>query len=253
MISTKTAFLILLSFLLLPAGADTLHAQEHSMRILAAGPQHLRLHLTFSGPPVAADSTENAWLVILPPAGDAVLQVSGTGVQPLARAAAGTRFPARHARLQEQGWWRGFRLARLQVSPVIARDGSLLFAPELDITLKFPENTTPSPLPLTPEEEKFLRRALNAGNAAGLRARRTEQPAARVAQADLRFKISTPAQGMYSIRFADLARAGLPQQAYALSEIRLSNKGRTQPLHFFSASGTTFAPGDSLWFFAERH
>ncbi len=253
MTSIKTAFLILLSFLLLSAGPDSLRAQEHSMRILAAGPQHLRLHMTFSGPPAAADSTAPSWLVVLPPAGDAVLQVSGTGVQPLARAAAGTRFPARHARLQEQGWWRGFRLARLQASPVIARDGTLLFAPELDITLKFPENTTPSPLPLTPEEEKFLRRALNAGNAANLRARRTEQPAARVAQADLRFKISTPAQGMYSIRFADLARAGLPQQAFALSEIRLSNKGRTQPLHFFSASGTTFAPGDSLWFFAERH
>ena len=166
-------------------------------------------------------------------------------------------------RLVETGWWRGFRLGRLQIIPLqVSTSGSAQFYSSINVTIDFPEMPARMAAPLSSEEGQVLRQTLNFPHAGNWRASNQTQQASRnivQPQRDWRlpqdpdaFKISVDADGLYALNYEHLDSAGVPIERWQPASVHLWHLGLEVPLHFVGDADSLFETGERLFFFGKR-
>lgn len=214
--------------------------------------------------PVSAGTSSSipARLLLLPPEGDAVLHMTVLEAQPAhdVMLQPDSILPHTFAELKVLGRWRGWRLGRLVVYPVIRdQDGRRLQARLLGIKIAFPVTTQKmtGSAQILPFEQRVLAQALNREFAAVWREFSASQksihrdegaPAASGEAA----KIIIREDGIYRLTYAALAQAGFPVDAYAPRNLHLTRANSPVPYFLNADADSLFEPDESLWFFGER-
>jgi len=169
-------------------------------------------------------------------------------------------FAGEPARVMETGWWRGFRLGRLEIFPLdVSPNGGVQFYSSLEVIVDFPESTISPRTELSPEEKQILHSALNFQPAkivwrqSPARQLKTQAAPAWPLPLDSEaFKIAVNADGMYALTYEELADAGAPIQNWQPGFIHLWHRGIEVPMHFIGNADSLFESGERLIFFGER-
>lgn len=216
--------------------------------------------------------------LILPPAGDPVIEVVTTpgpvftdkrlmpsltghfnaeteAVHYTLSEAQTTALPA--ARLAGQAWWRGFRLARLEILPLRLVGERLEFFSSVQVTLRFPaapQDGAAENFPLTEFETGVLAPLVNF--AVGRNWRGHSLPTFASSDWDLpgeasALKLAIKSDGLYRVSFEDLIAAGWPA-AIDPARLQLFHRGRELPLLLEDDGDSLFEAGEELLFFGER-
>ncbi len=220
-----------------------------------------------------------SFTLILPPAGDPALEVVTTpgpvftdkrlmpslaaqinfeseAVRYTLSAAQAAALPP--ARLAGQAWWRGFRLARLEILPLRLAGERLEFFSSVQVTLRFPAappDAAAENFPLTEFETSVLSPLVNF--AIGRHWRSHSLSSSALPEWDLpgeagALKLAIKADGLYHLSFADLAAAGWPAEAIDPARLQLFHRGQEVPLLLQEDGDSLFEAGEGLLFFGER-
>lgn len=198
-------------------------------------------------------------LLILPPAGTASVRVSQGATEFLENfpVDAAENLPQTHAELSETGWWRGLRLTRLQIFPII-RDaaGQIQFAGTIDIQIDFPQGSFSTPeWPAKEAERQFLKNTLNGDQARWWRDVNAQKNAGQIERKQFQqpyFRIGIREAGMYRIDYQDLQAAGGLLETMNPHNLQLLYHGAEQPLFFLGDADLLFETDEEIWFFGER-
>jgi hypothetical protein len=198
-------------------------------------------------------------LLILPPAGTASLRVSSPAAEISGNFPVHDteNLPQAHAELLESGWWRGFRLARLHLSPII-RDpaGQIQVARTIDIQINFPQVALPAPARSVREaERKVLKTTLNGEQARWWRDFYMQKNQTQFDRERMQrpfFRIGIRETGMYRIDFQDLQAAGGLPETMNPHQFQLFYRGTEQPVFFLGDADSLFESDEQIWFFGER-
>lgn len=168
------------------------------------------------------------------------------------------------ARLVETGFWRGYRLGRLEILPLQITGDALQFFSALDIHLEFKfqiseENiltgrSKRSVSMPTNLERLVLKSALNFPVAQNWR----RDPALEKDKASLPFaaapaiKMAIETEGLYAVSYRLLDSLGLNPGAFNPAYFQIWHKGREIPLLLQDDGDAQFEPGETIEFFGER-
>jgi len=161
-------------------------------------------------------------------------------------------------RLVETGIWRGFRLGRLEITPLQIRGDVLQFFSAFDIRIEFdarPQESQMSIAPLTNIEQLVLKSILNFAVAPSWRANLVQQKAEssfRFHSAPNAIKIALENEGLYSISYRQLDSLGVNPSMLNPQTFQVWNKGREIPLHVQDDGDEQFESGETVEFFGER-
>jgi len=162
------------------------------------------------------------------------------------------------ARLAGQAWWRGFRLARLEILPLRLAGERLEFFSSVQVTLRFPaapQNAAVENSPLTEFETSVLAPLVNFAIGRNWRSRSLSSSA--LPEWDLpgeasALKLAINTDGLYHLSFEDLTAAGWPAAAIDPARLQLFHRGRELPLLLQDDGDSLFEAGEELLFFGER-
>ncbi|MFQ5633378.1 MAG: C25 family cysteine peptidase, partial [bacterium] len=165
--------------------------------------------------------------------------------------------PGSHAELIEEGTWRGFRLARLNIYPLI-RDasGKTVLAQEIEVQIDFPLMISPGrPAPVLASERQVLKNFLNSEQSIWWRDNSKLKPQKASKEFSLNvpyFRLKIRETGMYRINFRNIIDAGGQPNTINPHLLQLYCRGVEQPLYFLGDADTTFETGEEFWFWGER-
>ncbi len=161
------------------------------------------------------------------------------------------------ARLVDQAWWRGFRLARLEILPLQFEGDRLRFFSTIQITLHFP-TIEAQPLlaeqPLTELETLVLSPLVNFAVGRHWRVRTAEGPLLddwQLPGEPHAFKLVIRQEGLYRLSYEDLLAAGWPSNRIASTRLQLFHRGREVPLWLQDDGDSLFEAGEELLFFGK--
>lgn len=162
------------------------------------------------------------------------------------------------ARLAGQAWWRGFRLARLEILPLRLAGERLEFFSSVQVTLRFPtapQDAAAENFPLTEFETGVLAPLVNF--AIGRNWRGHSLPSSASPEWDLpgeasALKLAIKTDGLYHLSFEDLTAAGWPAATIDPARLQLFHRGRELPLLLQEDGDSLFEAGEELLFFGER-
>ena len=168
-------------------------------------------------------------------------------------------------RLEETGFWRGYRLGRLEILPLQMAGDELQFFSALDIHIDFKPRTPSEENILTGRakqpirtptniEQLVLKSALNFPSAQNWR----RDPAPESNETSLPFaagpaiKMAIEAEGLYTVSYRMLDSLGVNPGALNPTHFQIWHKGREIPLLLQDDGDAQFEPGETIEFFGER-
>jgi len=160
-------------------------------------------------------------------------------------------------RLTDVQWWRGFRLARLEVAPGLQIGNELQFFSQIEITLHYLAiRAQRAAAPLHELERKLLAPALNFQVGKYWRAYSSSATNARsdweLPNDAKALKLAVIADGLYKISYEDLFAAGWSVAALNPATLQLFHRGEEVPLYVRDDGDELFETGESLEFFGNR-
>jgi hypothetical protein len=162
------------------------------------------------------------------------------------------------ARLVETGMWRGFRVGRLEISPLQISGDELQLFSSIDVRIEFNFRPTAPQLTgssLTNIEQLVLKTALNFPAAQFWRIDfsgqylKSSSPFGAAAPA---IKIALENDGPYKISYHDLDSLGVNPGLLNPATFQIWNKGREVPLLLQDDGDAQFEPGEAVEFLGER-
>ncbi|MDZ7268261.1 MAG: C25 family cysteine peptidase [candidate division KSB1 bacterium] len=185
-----------------------------------------------------------------------VIDAGGETVRHAASARHTTAWPV--ARLAGQAWWRGFRLARLEIVPLRLAGERLEFFSEVQVMLRFPavaQSVLSESLPLTEFENRVLAPLVNFTVGRQWRSRPLRTVAA--AEWDLpgeagALKLAVKQDALYHLSFEYLVAAGWRAGAIVSDRLQLFHRGRELPLLVQDDGDSLLEAGEALLFFGRR-
>ena len=209
--------------------------------------------------PPPGNPFQHTRLVLLSAANDPVVRVEASGVTPVALQESPFAFSAQHAELADAGWWRGFRLGRLVINPVIrTASGELRLARKIRVRLEFPapsSTVAQSPVLLSHAEKAVLKQVLNGHRANFFRRKKPLQavlPAIPQSSNGPQVKIYVRETGMVQLTRTALEATGFPVGSTPPKHLRLQHRGKDVPLFFIGDADSLFEAGERFWFWGER-
>jgi len=160
-------------------------------------------------------------------------------------------------RLVETGWWRGYRLGRVEIIPLQISENAAQFFSDVEVQIDFsvPPNAAPQALvPLTKIESLVLKETLNFPIAQPWRKNftaRNLQPSWPNAIASPAVKIAIEDDGFYNISYRLLDSLGLSPSPLNPATFQIWQQGREIPLQLFDDGDNQFEPDETLGFFGE--
>ncbi|MDZ7289145.1 MAG: C25 family cysteine peptidase [candidate division KSB1 bacterium] len=162
------------------------------------------------------------------------------------------------ARLVETGIWRGFRLGRLEITPVQILGEAVHFFSNITVVVEFDSRQDESRIsgtPITPVERLVLKSALNFAVAQQWRMPATTA----TSTAPLPFqsgpgtlKIAVEDDGFYHISYRFLDSLGLNPATLTPASFQIWNKGQEVPILLLDDGDDQFEPGEAIQFWGEQ-
>ena len=159
------------------------------------------------------------------------------------------------ASLAGEGFFRGWRLARLQVAPLAyLGEGRWQWTPRLRIVVTFdtpaPSTDTAEPAPF---HELVAAMAINGAQATGwLAAAPPVQPTTVYTLPATAWRLDISADGLYRLRVEDLEAAGVPLEGVDPGDIHLVWRNREVALQEVGLDDGNLDPGDALLFYGQK-
>lgn len=202
-----------------------------------------------------------ASLLLLPPQGDVRIAATPQNLQSVNSDAnvelSGFILPREFAELKEIGIWRGFRLARLQINPLI-RDAAnqVLEAQQVAVRVEFGNVLqNPKPSAMTASERQVMKSVLNAERASFWRmtAPPIDLKTIKTAAANSPYlRIEVSEAGMYRLSFEELLAVYGSLDSVDPAQIQIFDRENKIALHFDGDADALFEPGEALWFWTDR-
>lgn len=223
----------------------------------------------------------HTFLLIAPPDGGIAVQPIQVERRPLGTLPENLlqAIPRQVARVAGSGWWRGFRLVRIEVAPVVNAGAGLVDAVErVELAVDFsPERKArvfESPVslwdgrprdpdvqrsanstPLRPEEHRILRLALNGSAGLQFRAVRPEPLADTTVSTQPQrpyWRLRVRETGIYRLTYEQLAQSARAAARVDPHALQLLYRGQPQPVLFQGDADEEFEPGEAILFYGER-
>ncbi|MFQ5628524.1 MAG: C25 family cysteine peptidase [bacterium] len=198
-------------------------------------------------------------ILILPPTGEATLRVSQNNLSMIESLPSEieNQLSNSYAKLVEQDRWRGYRLTRLSINPLIRNaSGQAIMAQSIDVQIDFPQMPVAlQSAPVTAAEQQVLKNFLNGQQAKGWRDAKKihQQQALQAFPLDVKyFRIKIRESGMYRLSYEAIRDAGGQPSATDPSTMQLFYRGVEQPMYFAGDADASFEAGEAFWFWGER-
>lgn len=201
--------------------------------------------------------TTNA-LVILPPHGNPELRMEVQSALHLEapRIPAWENISESFARLVDIGWWRGFRLGRLEIQPLARDRDQVQWIRSARLEIRYGAEIAArsgAASTLSPAEQRFLGKILNPDMPSGWRiepqARKTAATGDIVAEPAI--KVFIEQSGMVALTYERLQDFGLVDGTPASQNFHVLHRGSELPLYYFGDADSLFEMGEAIWFYGE--
>ncbi|HTP79614.1 MAG TPA: C25 family cysteine peptidase, partial [Bacteroidota bacterium] len=163
-------------------------------------------------------------------------------------------------RVEGYEWYRGYRLARIHVSPYQRSGSTFTFASSFDLHSDFTNSSNAAPARARASDphfrEAFDRMVINAsqlGTITQTRLNTNDSTGGWIPYGKPALKIGIAVDGIYRITYADIQLATGSASAVDPATFRLINRGSEVPLFVSSSSIHTFSPSDYVEFPARRN